>query len=82
MLFGIQTSLPESDDTRVDLHAGSKTNEIPYIHRDHNLISCRCMGEDRLILSASKPDVDGRFCWNSLVASPTGQTRAEVFIDQ
>jgi hypothetical protein len=26
--------------------------------------------------------VDGRFCWNSLLAGPTGQTRAEVFVDQ
>jgi|688.fasta_scaffold12236_28 hypothetical protein len=40
------------------------------------------MGEDRFIHSASKADVDGRFCWNSLLAGPTGQTRAEVFVDQ
>lgn len=82
LLFRIQTSFPESDHAWVNVYGGGQSHEIPHVHRDHNLIPGHCMGEDILIRSASKTDMHGSLCWNSHVTGPTGETRAEVFVDQ
>jgi hypothetical protein len=44
----------------VHLHGGGQAKEVPHIHHDHNLIAGQSMGEDRVILGASKTDMNSR----------------------
>ena len=82
LLLRAQASLPEGDHTGVHLHGGGQANEIAHVHRDHNLIAGQGMGEDRVILGASKTNMHGRLCRNSLFTGPAGKARTEIFVNQ